>query len=118
MATQKLEKKRWHAFFDAMSKMLLSGKRVEIEVAGIPFGDQIAVEWLPLVGVVYDPQDDVLQVIMEGHVDHMIHDVREIYIDEGAAGLESMLVIDGDGARQILTFRDPLMLPAPAEALH
>ena len=24
---------------------------------------------------------------MEGHVDHMIHDVREIYIDEGAAGL-------------------------------
>ena len=118
MATQKLQKSRWHPFFDAMSKMLLSGKRVEIEVAGIPFGDQIEAEWLPLVGVVYDPKDDVLHVIMEGHIDHMIHHAREIYIEEGAAGLESMLVIDGDGARHILKFRDPLMLPAAAEAPH
>src|SRR4051812_27907698 len=101
-----------------MSKMLLSGKRVEIEVAGIPFGDQIAVEWLPLVGVVYDPQDDVLQVIVEGHVDHMIHDVREIYIVEAGAGLESMLVKKAAAAPQIPTFRNPLMRPAPAEALH
>jgi len=27
-------------------------------------------------------------------------------------------VIDGDGTRQILKFRDPLELPAPAEAAH
>jgi hypothetical protein len=118
MATQKLEKDIWHPFLDAMSKILLSGKRVEIEVAGIPFGDQIEAEWLPLVGVAYDPKDDVLQVTMEGHADHMIHHARDIYIDEGAAGLESMLVIDGDGTRHILKFRDPLMLPVAAEAPH
>src|ERR687896_1607726 len=101
MATEKLEKSRWHAFFDGMSQILLTGKRVEIEVASIPLGDQIEAEWLPLVGVVYDHKDDVLQVIMEGHLDHMIPHPKEIYIDEGPAGLESVLVIDSDGMRQI-----------------
>jgi hypothetical protein len=118
MATQKLEKSRWQAFFDGMTKILLTGKRVEIEVAAIPLGDQVAVEWLPLVGIVYDRKDDVLQVIVEGHVDHMIQHPKEIHIDEGAAGLQTVLVIDGDGIRHILKFRDPLELPAPAEAAH
>ena len=118
MATQQLDKSKWQAFFDGMSKILLTGKRVEIEVAAIPLGDQIAVEWLPLVGIVYDRKDDVLQVIMEGRVDHMVQHPKEIYIDEGVAGLQTVLVIDGDGARQILKFRDPLELPAPAEAAH
>ena len=118
MATQQLDKSKWQAFFDGMSKTLLTGKQVEIEVAAIPLGDQIEVEWLPLVGIVYDRKDDVLQVITEGHVDHMIQHPKEIHVDEGAAGLETMLVIDGDGTRQILKFRDPLELPAPAEAAH
>jgi hypothetical protein len=113
MATEKLEKSKWQAYFDAMSKILLTGKRVEIEVAAVPLGDQVAVEWLPLVGIVYDRKDDALQVIAEGHVDHMIPHPKEIHVDVGAAGLQTVLVIDGDGARQILKFRDPLELPAP-----
>ena len=116
MATQMLEKSKWQAFFDGMSEILLTGKRVEIEVAAIPLGDQIEVEWLPLIGIVYDRKDDILQVIVEGHVDHMIQHPKEIHVDEGAAGLQSVLVIDGDGTRHILKFRDPLQLPPPAEA--
>jgi hypothetical protein len=118
MATQKLDKTRWQPFFDGMPKILLTGKRVEIEVAAIPLGDQVAAEWLPVVGVVYNRKDDLLQVIMEGHVDHMIHHPKEIYIDEGVAGLQSVLVLGSDGTRQILKFRDPLELPAPADAGH
>jgi hypothetical protein len=29
-------------------------------------------------------------------------------------GLESLLVVDGDGVKQIVKLREPLMLPAPA----
>ena len=115
MSTMKLEKGELHPYFDAVSRTLLRGKRARIEVAAIPLGDQIEVEWLLLLGVVYDYRSDVLHVLVDGHVDHMIGCPMEVYIDEGAAGLESMLVIAGDGTRHIVQFRDPLMLPATVE---
>ena len=40
MTIRKLEKSKWHAFFDGLSKML-EGKRAEIEVASLALGDQI-----------------------------------------------------------------------------
>jgi hypothetical protein len=118
MAATRLDKSKWRVFFDRMSRALLTGKRAEVEVAGVPLGDQIEAEWLPVLGVTYDPKSDVFQVILEGHVDHMIHGPKEVFIDEGKAGLESVLVIDRDGTEQIVKFRDPLMLPAPSEAAH
>ena len=48
MATRKLEKQQWHAFFDRVTKML-EGKQTEIEVASLRLGDQIGAHWLPLV---------------------------------------------------------------------
>ena len=119
MATRKLEKNEWHPFLDGMSKLLLAGKRAEVEVAAIPVGDQIEAEWLPLLGIVYDHKDDIVQVILGGpdaHVDHIIQHPREIYISDDILGLESILVIDGNGVEHIVNLRDPLMLPAPAAA--
>ena len=121
MATRKLERNEWRLFFDGMSKVLLLGKRAEIEVASIPLGDQIEVEWLPLLGITYDHRDDLVHVVLGGpdaHVDHTIQNPREIYVTDGTTGLGSILVIDGDGAEQIVKLRDPLMLPAPSEAAH
>jgi hypothetical protein len=120
MAATKLDKSRWSVYFDHLSKELL-GKRAEVEVAGIPLGDQIEAEWLPLLGIVYDHKNDLLQVILgsaDAHLDHMIRRPREIYVSEGAAGLENIVVLDGDDLEQILTLRDPLMLPAPSQAAH
>jgi len=38
-------------------------------------------------------------------------------VDESLAGLESVAVVDGDGARQLVKLKDPLMLPpAPKSA--
>ena len=116
MATTRLDKSKWSVFFDHMSNWLLLGKRAEIEFAAMPLGDQIEAAWLPLLGIVYDHKNDIVQVILGGpdaHVDHMIRHPREIYLTEGAAGLASILVIDGDGVEQIVKLRDPLMLPAP-----
>jgi hypothetical protein len=120
MTTNKLDKSKWGVFFDRVSKGL-PGKRAELEVIGIPLGHQIEAEWLPLQGIVYDRKNDLVQVILgdpDAHLDHMISHPREIYVSEGPAGLESVAVFDGDGFEQILTLRDPLMLPAPSPDAH
>jgi hypothetical protein len=112
MAIRKLEKSEWRAFFNGITE-LLEGKRAEIEVASLRLGDQIEAEWLPLLGLTYDPKDDLFEVALEG-IDHMIPKPREIYVDDNVGGLMSIEIVDADGARQIIKLRDPLMLPAPA----
>ena len=111
MTISKLEKPTWHAYFDHVSK-ILDGKRAEIQVAALPLGDQIEAEWLPLLGIVYDPKNDIVEIALEG-LDHIIHKPKEIYVDQEPVELTSMEVIDGDDMRQIIRLRDPLMLPSP-----
>jgi len=82
----------------------------EVEVASIDLGDQIQAEWVPLLGVAYDPRDNALEVALDG-LDHMIHKPREIYVDDGAAGLTSLEIVDADGVRQIIKLKDQLKLP-------
>ncbi len=112
MAILKLEKTEWHGFFDRITKGLV-GKRVEIEVDSLDLGSQIEAEWLPLLGIAYDPKDDVLEIALDG-VDHLIPGPQEIYVDIGPTGLANLRVVDRDGVSQIIQLRDPLMLPAPA----
>jgi hypothetical protein len=109
MATVKLDKGAWHAYFDRISK-LVAGKQAEIEVASLKLGDQIEAEWVPLLGITYDPKNDLVEVLLEG-LDHLIQNPRDIFVDQGPAGLTSMEVIDTDDVRQIIRLRDPLMLP-------
>jgi hypothetical protein len=113
MARQ-LEKSQWRAYFDRMSKALV-GKRAEIEVASLKLGDQIAAEWLPLLGISYDPKNDLIEIALDG-VDHLIRKPGEVYVEENGLELSSLEVIDAEGARQIVVLRDSLMLPAPARS--
>jgi Family of unknown function (DUF5335) len=101
---------QWRPFFDQMSKALL-GKWAELEVAALDLGDQITAEWVPLIGITYDSKDDLLDVALD-RANHLIRGPREIVVEESAAGLSSVAVIDEDGARQIVRLKDPLMLPA------
>lgn len=112
MATRKLDKAEWHGFLDVMTKALV-GKRAEIEVDSLTLGSQIEAEWLPLLGIVYDPKDDIVKIALEGH-DHLIPKPRELYVDIGAGGLTSLEIVAGDSAQQIVKLRDPLMLPPPS----
>ena len=111
---RKLEKSQWRAYFDRMSKALV-GKRVEIEAASLKLGDQIAAQWLPLLGISYDPKNDVLEIALDG-VDHLINKPREIYVEEKGLELSGVEVVDAEGVRQIVVLGDPLMLPAPAQS--
>jgi hypothetical protein len=109
MAKQ-LEKSQWRTYFDQISKAL-PGKRAEVEVASLDLGDQIEAEWAPILGVSYDPKDDDVIIMLEGH-EHLISHPREILLEEEGVALASFEVIDKDGTRQIVRLRDPLMLPA------
>lgn len=112
MAISKLDKAAWRPYFDNISKAIGTGKRAEIEVESLPLGSQVEAEWLPLLGISYDPKDDDIDIILEG-LDHRIHNPRELYVDQEGFDLASIEVIDHDNVRQIVRLRDPLMLPAP-----
>ena len=114
MAVQKLDKSEWGAFFNRVAKGLV-GKRAEIEIASLALGDQIEAEWLPILGIVYDPKTDIVEVALEG-LDHMIHHPAEIYVDIGGGELANVEVIDDAGVGHIIKLRDPLMLPSPSVA--
>jgi hypothetical protein len=104
----------WRPFFDRMSKALL-GKWAEIEVASLDLGDQIVVEWIPLLGITYDSADDLLDVALD-RMNHLIRHPTEIIAEEAAEGLCSVAVVDTDGVRQVVRLKEPLKLPAPAIA--
>jgi hypothetical protein len=111
VAISKLEKSAWHPYFEHVSK-LLDGKRAEVEVASLKIGDQIEAEWLPLKGINYNPDTDMIDVALEG-VDHVIRHPREVFVDQEAVLLKSMEVIDTDNFQRIIKLRDPIMLPPP-----
>lgn len=111
MTVSKLEKAQWGPYFDHVSKTL-SGKQAEIEVASLAIGAQLEAEWLPFQGIVYDHKNDLVEILLEG-LDHLIRQPGDIFIDQGPAGLVSLMIERADGIKEIIRLRDPLMLPAP-----
>jgi hypothetical protein len=111
MTTRKVPKTEWQGYFDRVSNAL-EGKLAEIEVVSLALGDQVEAKWLPLLGIVYDPRSDIIEIALEG-LDHMIHQPSDIAVEEGPAGLASMKVTDAAGIIQIVKLRDPVLLPAP-----
>lgn len=114
---QNLPREAWKRYFDAVSDALL-GKWAEVEVASLDLGDQVVAEWLPLVGVTYDSQDDLIDIALGGssHFNHLIRHPRQIEITEGPEGLRSIAVTSEEGTVQILRLKEPLRLPPPAQS--
>jgi uncharacterized protein DUF5335 len=109
MSTVTIPHEQWRPFFDRMSKGLI-GKWAEVEVASLDLGDQITIEWIPLIGITYDSRDDLLDVALD-RTNHLIRHPNQIVVDETAAGLASVAVVDGEGVRQVVRLKEPLRLP-------
>jgi Family of unknown function (DUF5335) len=109
MTTRKLEKSEWGVFFNDLSKRLKDAQ-AEIEIASLKLGDQVQANWLPLFGVVYDPQDDIFEIALKG-LDHLIRGPREVYVVEDAGKLVSVEIIDGDNNHQIVKLKEPVGAP-------
>ena len=70
----------WDRFFNGVSE-LMQQRLVEVEVIGLDVGDQVEAEWVPLLGVTYDPKSDSLFVQTStgaGMLDHSIDSPREV----------------------------------------
>lgn len=106
--TRAVAKDDWRAFFDAISRQLL-GKHAEIETASLDLGGQVVAEWLPMIGITYESQNDMLSIGLVG-LNHLIRNPREIHVQENRAGIEGIVVVGSDGVQQIIKLKDPLLL--------
>jgi hypothetical protein len=106
---RKLETTEWSSFLDRFDKGL-KDVQAEIEVGSLNLGDQIQAEWVPLIGVVYDPNNDIIEVAVE-NLDHIIRHPQELYVEDENGELTSLAIIDSEGARHIVNFRQAVNLP-------
>jgi hypothetical protein len=112
MAQRKLEPSEWKDFFDDFSKRLPL-KLVEIEVASLDVGDQDIAEWVVLEDISYDHRDKSLS-IRTTKFEHVIEQPEEIIVDEDINGINYIAVIDKEGQKQLVNFKEGLKLPSPA----
>jgi hypothetical protein len=111
MTLTELPRAQWQQFFDRASKEL-GARPTKVEVTGLGLGDQLAAEWVELIGVTYEPKDDMLTVAVEG-LQHRIEHPKAIHVERDAQHLASMEVLGPDGTHHIIQFSAPLELPAP-----
>ena len=103
-----IHRSEWRAFFDRLSATLL-GKWAEIEVSSLNLGDQIVAEWVPMYGITYDSKDDLLDVAFD-RFNHFIRHPQDVVVEEEAAGVLSVAVVDRDGEQQVVRFKQPLAM--------
>jgi hypothetical protein len=108
MATRELLRGDWRTYCDRISKDLV-GKRAELDVVALDLGARAEARWVPLVGLVYEPRADTLEVALEG-LDHAIREPREIHVEETDRGLVSLEVVTARGTVETVRFREPLAL--------
>jgi hypothetical protein len=111
MPLRQLAKAQWQAYFDRISRTL-GAKQVEIEVTGLGLGHQVEADWIPLLGLSYDPKNDVLVVMAEG-IEHLIQHPKQIHVDQELDSLHSIEAVDADSNHHIILLKDSLSLPAP-----
>ncbi|HEX7236419.1 MAG TPA: DUF5335 family protein [Gammaproteobacteria bacterium] len=108
MTTRVLERADWRSFCDRVSRAV-AGRRAELDVASLELGDRVEARWLPLLGVVFDPRGDVLEIALDG-VGHSIVAPRDIVVEETERGLVALEIVAADDSVEVLRFREPLLL--------
>ncbi len=106
-----IQRQDWKAFFDVVDHVL-TGQRVELEIASLDRGDQIEIEWTGLDGLSYNPEQDSIRVQTTDE-SHEIERPTEIFAVEDNMVLRMLTVRDCIGQIQIIRFREPMLLPAP-----
>jgi hypothetical protein len=106
----KLSRSQLSKLFEGVSKQL-QGQPVEVQVPSLKLGERVQPNWLQLLGLSYDPQDDAIEIVLR-RLDVPVREPREIHFD-GAGGQWSALdIVDAEGVQHIVEFKEPLLLPA------
>lgn len=107
---QKLNRTQLRELLDRVNKQL-KDQPVQVDVASLQLGDQIQAEWILLLGLRYDPEDDAVEIILEG-IDVTISKPREIHFDGVGSQWDALDILDAEGIQHIVELKDPLLLPA------
>jgi hypothetical protein len=99
-----LDKDEWRPYFDRIARALL-GKRAAIEILSPHLSEEIAEQWLPLLGISYDPKSHVLEIAVEP-LRHLIAKPQHLVVEENAGELATLEVVDQHGLSHIVRLRD------------
>src|SRR6266850_2459615 len=105
MASRKLDKSEWQAFCDHLSKALVGDDPGSVMVS-LAVDGEVAVEWVALRGVAYDPRSDSFEIALGG-LEHRVRKPKTLYVDEGPNGVVA-LEVDVGGVRHGLRLDRPL----------
>jgi hypothetical protein len=108
--SKKLDKAALCQLFDVITSDL-AAKPAEVAVEALRLGDEIEGEWVPLLGLSYDPHDDSVAIALRG-IDITIPKPRELYFDGVGGEWASLDIIDADGLQHNLELKEALPLPA------
>ena len=114
MPIRRLRKTEWRSYLDRVARALL-GKRAAIEIRSPQFSNEIEAEWLPVLGISYDPRKDILEIAVTG-LKHMIRKPQHLVVEEDGGRLGTLEIIDQDGILQIVRLREEPILPSSANA--
>jgi len=114
MPIRRLRKTEWRSYLDRVARALL-GKRAAIEIRSPQFSNEIEAEWLPVLGISYDPRKDILEIAVTG-LKHMIRKPQHLVVEEDGGRLATLEIIDQDGISQIVRLREEPILPSSANA--
>ena len=96
-------------YFDHFSSVIPT-QLVEIEVAGLEIGDQIAAEWVALEGITYDSKDDVIVVDLADKFQHIIKNPQQVAVEEDNEGIHSIEIKCGEGHLHLLKLKNAVPL--------
>ncbi len=63
MPARRIDKSGWRAYCDRLSKDLV-GSLWETATASLVVNHEVVAEWVPLRGITYEPQKDVLEITL------------------------------------------------------
>ena len=110
MGVQRLVRADWQSYCERISHGISAGQRAELEIVSLDIGDHLEARWLPILGLVYEPKTDLLEVALEG-VDHLVAHPREMLIETSKRGVVGVEIIADDDVRRIVRLLEPLSLP-------
>jgi hypothetical protein len=114
MGLRELARPEWQRFFDRLSKALFPHHSMT-ETALLLVNQKVVAEWVPLLGLAYDPKKDHLEINLRD-LDHRVRRPRAIYVDRGTSAIAGFEVIDGAGLRHSWALSRPLKVASTAPA--
>jgi hypothetical protein len=106
--TRQLLRHEWKDYFDRFTRAHLATDgpgAATLELISPALGDQIEASAARLLGLTYDPKNQVFEVAMED-LDHLVFRPSEIWVLEDEPGLVSTIeIVDQDGTKEILYVR-------------